>query len=109
MGRRDGQVVSDTLPLSRAPWPLSCRGAEALGEATWLRAGAPSPSFDQTPNPLTGVVDPRPPERRLERRDLVVDLRAVVEVVLVPAGSREEELDAVAAHAVPVARGAIGQ
>src|SRR5512135_3359321 len=32
---------------------------------------------------------------RLERRDLVVDLRPVVEVVLVLAGDREEELDAV--------------
>src|SRR5438309_8059200 len=37
---------------------------------------------------------------RLERRDLVVDLGSVVEVVLVLAGSREEELDAVAADAV---------
>jgi len=36
----------------------------------------------------------------LQRRDLVVDLGSVVEVVLVLAGSREEELDAVAAHAV---------
>src|SRR5271167_657572 len=37
---------------------------------------------------------------RLERRNLVVDFGSVVEAVLVPAGSREEELDAVATHAV---------
>jgi hypothetical protein len=43
---------------------------------------------------------------RLERRDLVVDLRAVIKVILVPAGSREEELDAVAAHAVVAGAGA---
>jgi hypothetical protein len=43
--------------------------------------------------------------RSLERRDLVVDLGSVVEVVLVPAGSREEELHAVAAHAVRFAKG----
>jgi hypothetical protein len=43
---------------------------------------------------------PRLSSRALERRDLVVDLPAVVEVVLVPAGSREEKPDAVAAHAV---------
>ena len=36
---------------------------------------------------------------RLERRDLVVHLRAVVQVVVVPAGGREGELDAIAAHA----------
>src|SRR5437763_823038 len=37
---------------------------------------------------------------QLERRDLVVDLGSVVQAVLVPAGSREDELHAVAAHAV---------
>jgi hypothetical protein len=36
----------------------------------------------------------------LERWDLAVDLRSVVEVVVVFAGSGEGELDAVAAHAV---------
>jgi hypothetical protein len=36
----------------------------------------------------------------LKGRNLVVDLGSVVEVALVLAGSREEELDAVAAHAV---------
>ena len=36
----------------------------------------------------------------LQRRYLVIDLRSVVQVVLVLAGGREEELDAVAAHAV---------
>src|SRR6185312_12322295 len=39
--------------------------------------------------------------RHLERRDLVVHLRAVVQVVVVGARRRgEEELDAVAAHVV---------
>src|ERR1039458_918434 len=36
----------------------------------------------------------------LQRWDLVVDLGSVVEMVLIPAGRGEEELDAVAADAV---------
>src|SRR6266550_7026433 len=54
------------------------------------RRTALSPSIGTPPIRLSALL-----AARLERRDLVVDLRAVVEVVLVLAGSLEEELDAV--------------
>src|SRR5438270_321446 len=54
--------------------------------------------------PMSGAyprAPPATPERAwLVRRDLVVDLGPVIKVVVVLAGAREEELDAVRAHAV---------